>query len=74
MILEGLALRRAIDDALEEIERIEDEVLTFFGEVGGPEARGLVAEQMRAEAGRVRVLYGTSAGTFDRATSDSVKK
>jgi len=42
-------LRRAIDEALAEIDEIEAEVMDFFADLGGPEAVRRVAEYKRAQ-------------------------
>lgn len=56
-------LRREIDDTIEEIERIEAEVVELFAEIVGPEAAGLVAHYMEAheQAPRVKPLLRPAA-------------
>lgn len=49
MNLEGEALGREIEDALEELDRLEAEVVELFGELLGPEAKRQVAAYMRAK-------------------------
>jgi hypothetical protein len=51
-------LRREIDDTLEEIERIEAEVVELFAEIVGPDAAGIVARYIEAheQAPRVKPL------------------
>ena len=49
MNLDPEALGREIEDALEELDRLEAEVVELFGELLGPEARRQVAEYMRAK-------------------------
>ncbi len=49
MNLEPSELRREIDDALEELDRLEAEVVELFGELLGPDAKARVAAYMSAK-------------------------
>jgi len=47
--LQGEDLRRAIDDAIAEIDRVEEEMLELFAELLGPEAAIEVAKYTKAQ-------------------------
>lgn len=49
MNLEPEELRREIDETLEELDRLEAEVVELFGELLGDEARKRVAAYMKAK-------------------------
>jgi len=56
MNLEGEALRDAIDDALAEIDRVEEEMLELFAELLGPEAAIEIVKYARAQEEGSRLL------------------
>ena len=56
-----------IDEALAEIDRVETEMEELFIRVIGPDVADRVREARLRQA-------GTVAGTFDKATKDSVKR
>jgi hypothetical protein len=47
-------IRRRIDEALAEIDEVEEQVLALFTEVGGPDVTRRVLEQMRRAARQTR--------------------
>jgi hypothetical protein len=47
--LEGVELQRAIDEALAEIDRVEEEMLELFSELLGPDAAVKVASYAKAQ-------------------------
>ncbi|HYZ92149.1 MAG TPA: hypothetical protein VFA34_07125 [Actinomycetota bacterium] len=49
MNLEPDDLKREIDDALDELDRLEAEVAELFGEILGPDAKSRVLAYMRAK-------------------------
>jgi hypothetical protein len=55
MNLEGDALRDAIDEALAEIDRVEEEMLELFAELLGPDAAVRVATYAKAQEEQSRL-------------------
>jgi hypothetical protein len=53
--LTGDALREAIDEALAEIDRVEEEMLELFAELLGPDAAVRVAEYTEAQEKQSRL-------------------
>jgi hypothetical protein len=63
--LTGDALREAIDEALAEIDRVEEEMLELFAELLGPDAAVRVAKYTKAQEDASRL----SGLTRDRSGS-----
>jgi hypothetical protein len=56
-----------IDEALAEIDRVEADIEELMIRVAGPDVADRLRDERLRQAGRV-------AGTFDKATKDSVKR
>jgi hypothetical protein len=55
MNLEGEALRAAIDEAIAEIDRVEEEMLELFAELIGPDAAVRLARYAKAQEQQSRL-------------------
>jgi hypothetical protein len=55
MNLEGEALRAAIDEAIAEIDRVEEEMLELFAELIGPDAATKLARYAKAQEKQSRL-------------------
>jgi hypothetical protein len=60
--LTGDALREAIDEALAEIDRVEEEMLELFADLLGPEAAVQIASYARAHEAESTLRRLTPAG------------
>jgi len=71
MNLDPEALRQEIDDVLEEIDRVEAEVLELFADIGGPEALQKVVAYKR-EQERLSPLNTRTGETRDTGTVPTI--
>ena len=55
MNLQGEALRAAIDEAIAEIDRVEEEMLELFAELIGPDAAVQLARYAKAQEQQSRL-------------------